>query len=767
MLERIVDIQGIGPLYQANGKPYTCQKATLIYADNGRGKSTLARVLRSVSTGDPSLIANCRTVDGALPPKVVLQFGSGHKVSFDNGAWSEQRPDVLVFDADFIERNVHSGGTVNTGHRKNLLEFALGESAVAARTEVEKTTGESKTAVEKVQSTVAQLSGHHIGMTLVQFENLQKVDDADVKLGDLQKRITGASNVASILSKTVPVAVAEPTFDIDSLFVGFATSLKDVHADAEKVVRQHIAALGSKSAESWLSQGRQFDDGKTCPYCGQGISGNDLISAYQTHFNAAYSDLKTKVAANLATVTSGTAPSIVENFAQTAKTAAAHATAWAERVPTESITFDTDAASTALAELRALLLHLARRKQTSPAEPVGSTEEKNQAIAFWEKVVAPMQATNLEIKNATCSITVYKGKLASDNVQQLQQQMQLLQTTKRRYDAIVVALIDQLDTARTAAETAEKSKKNARENLDALMKTTLEKYEKVINVLLQKFGASFTIKGLGANFRGTAPRSEYGLLLRGKDVSVEGGPPSFATALSEGDKRTLAFAFFIASTLTDAKLATRTVVIDDPMCSLDMNRKHHTRTVLRKIHAKADQLIVLAHDVYFIRDLRDALRKEDKAAQIATFQLTLAADDYTGFAPLDLDKECESAYFQHHRLLNEFVTGKGGDVRSVAKAIRPMLEGYLHRRFPGLVPKELLFGQVVLLIRDALVSSPLYHAQDLVEELNEINEYAGQFHHDTNPGADTVVVVAPELKTFAKHALSVVHKGSATSGATP
>lgn len=188
--------------------------------------------------------------------------------------------------------------------------------------------------------------------------------------------------------------------------------------------------------------------------------------------------------------------------------------------------------------------------------------------------------------------------------------------------------------------------------------------------------------------------------------------------------------------------------------------------MLRKIHAKADQLIVLAHDVYFIRDLRDALRKEDKAAKIATFQLTLAADDYTGFAPLDLDKECESAYFQHHRLLNEFVAGKGGDVRSVAKAIRPMLEGYLHRRFPGLVPKELLFGQVVLLIRDALVSSPLYHAQDLVEELNEINEYAGQFHHDTNPGADTVVVVAPELKTFAKHALSVVHKGSATSGAT-
>ena len=88
-----------------------------------------------------------------------------------------------------------------------------------------------------------------------------------------------------------------------------------------------------------------------------------------------------------------------------------------------------------------------------------------------------------------------------------------------------------------------------------------------------------------------------------------------------------------------------------------------------------------------------------------------------------------------------------------------MLEGYLHRRFPGLVPKELLFGQVVILIRDALSPNPLCHANGLVGELNEINAYAGQFHHDTNPSADTVVVTASELKTFVNRAVSLVHKG--------
>lgn len=324
----------------------------------------------------------------------------------------------------------------------------------------------------------------------------------------------------------------------------------------------------------------------------------------------------------------------------------------------------------------------------------------------------------------------------------------------------MVGLFSELCAARTSAGNADTTKKAARDTLDTLMTATLSEYEEAINTLLKNFGASFSINGMGANFRGASPRSEYGLLLRGKNVTLEGGTPSFATALSEGDKRTLAFSFFIAKTLKDTKLATRIVVIDDPMCSLDMNRKHYTGSVLKKLHSKAEQLIVLAHDPYFIRDLRDSLHKENKNTPIAIFQLAHASGDYTSFASLDVDKECESAYFQHHRLLNDFATGKGGDAKSAAKAIRPMLEGYLHRRFPGIIQKSLLFGQIVVLIREALSTSPLCHAQNLVEELNEINDYAGRFHHDTNPSADTIVVVASELKTYIERALRVVHRGA-------
>jgi wobble nucleotide-excising tRNase len=97
-------------------------------------------------------------------------------------------------------------------------------------------------------------------------------------------------------------------------------------------------------------------------------------------------------------------------------------------------------------------------------------------------------------------------------------------------------------------------------------------------------------------------------------------------------------------------------------------------------------------------------------------------------------------------VLNEFATGTNADAATAAKAIRPMLEGYLHRRFPCLLPKDLMFGQVVIQIRDAVHPSPLCHAANLVEELNEINDYAGEFHHETDGDANCAAVNASELR---------------------
>ncbi|MFJ3463624.1 AAA family ATPase [Achromobacter spanius] len=759
MLERIAEVQGVGLLHDAKGKANTFRKATLIYGDNGRGKSTLASILRSVSTGDASLILHRKTLDGKLAPKVELQFDSGHKVTFTSGAWSERRPDVLVFDADFIERNVHSGGVVNTTHRKNLLEFALGEPAVTAQAAANAATLEAKRAADELQELTSQLAGHHVGTTLLQFEQLSPVPDANVQMEALHHELSAAANLNAISAKPVPEEITEPSFDIDALISVLQTSLQDIHVDAEAVVKKHLRKMGTETAEAWLSEGLKFSDGKDCPYCGQDIEGNDLIRAYQTHFNAAYADLKAKVSGLEAAVLAAASPARIEAITQAVATASAQVSAWADLKPIRPLSFNSAAFSDALAALANMLLHLVGRKQRSPVDVVGSSEDILRAKELWEIVLNSVKEVNRQIHEAGGLIRGYKARLAEVSTATLQDRMKLIQLAERRHDSNVDGLVRRMASARQTLKAAEAKKKAAREQLDKLMKRTLRTYEASINQLLVKFGAAFIIEGMDANFRGGAARSEYGLRLRGEPVALEGGPPSFSTTLSEGDKRTLAFAFFVASTMADAKLSSRTVVIDDPMCSLDANRRHHTKEVLKRLHVGAEQLVVLAHDPYFLRDVRDALIKQDATAAIASYQLIRCANDYTTFGAFNIDKECESAYFQHHRALNEFCDLGQGDGRSVAKAVRPMLEGYLHRRFPGRVPKSLMFGAVVTLIRDSGIPSPLVHAQNLVDELSEINSYVGQFHHDTNPDADTVVVIDSELKTYAVRALHIVHTG--------
>ncbi|MDE2462665.1 MAG: AAA family ATPase [Alphaproteobacteria bacterium] len=760
MLERIESIQGVGLLYQANGKPHKLEKATLVYADNGRGKSTLATVLRSAAINDPLLIEASKTVDGTSAPEVVLQFGNGYKVTFQSGAWSEARSELLVFDADFIGRNVHSGGEVSTDHRRHLLEFALGEAAVAARQKVEEATAASREAAQAVQHAERELSGFHGGVTLAQFERLPRVLDADKQTTDLQKRITAAKSVAAIQAKLAPEAISEPEFNIEEVFAKLALSVANVHKEAEARVKQHIAKLGGRGAETWLSQGRQFGGGATCPYCNQDTSGSDLVRSYQAHFDAAYADLKDKIAVLAENTARSYAPSIIDGVSQAARVASARCSAWSDYVLLPPIVFQREEANAALTSFRELISGLLNCKQLTPAESVGSPEDKAKAAQLWERVVAPIRMLNASIKAANDAINKYKTQLNSESTEQLQARLQQVQLGTSRYEPKVVDLLNQLAGARTNLTVADEAKKTAREKLDQLMEVTLSKYQGSINSLLKKFGAMFSIEGMSANFRGNAPRAEYGLCMRGKSIPVESGMPPFAKALSEGDKRTLAFAFFIACAISDPKLTDRVVVIDDPMCSLDRNRRHHTIAVLRRVGSLAAQLIVLAHDAYFLRDLRDAMRKDDNARPIGILQLVAIANGYTGFAPIDIDVECESLYAKHHRMLYGIASGQGGDPVAVAKAIRPLLEGYLYRRFPGLLPTDLLFGQLIRLIRDATGSNPLCYAKNLVDELTEINDYAGQFHHDTNPDADTVAISATELKSYVDRALIVVHKGT-------
>jgi wobble nucleotide-excising tRNase len=450
MLGRILKVQGIGLLHDANGRRHSLKKGTLIYAENGRGKSTLAGIFRSVSIGDPGIVTSRSTIDSNASPEVELQFDSGHKVKLESGTWSERRQEILVFDVDFIERKVHSGGTVNTNHRKNLLEFALGEEAVDAQLKLDRAKTQAQDTINQVRSIERELSGHHAGVPLEQFKKIKSVDNPETALTDLRRRLDAATSATAIKRRIVPSPIPLPSLNLDSLFEILGTALKDIHEDAERVVNEHVRHIENANAENWISQGQQLEHDNNCPYCGQSLDGIELIKAYQTFFNDAYDDLKKKVAALATGINRRTADTIVEAFAAEISTAKAQFAIWDEQVPRDGreIDFNADQALQLILSLRNLLLSLANQKTLRPTEAAGTDEQKEEARALWLQLQQLMERCNEQIATAGKAINEYKQRLDSEEPERLKREILTIQLASIRHRQDIVKLFSDLDAAK-------------------------------------------------------------------------------------------------------------------------------------------------------------------------------------------------------------------------------------------------------------------------------------------------------------------------------
>ncbi len=760
MLARIHRVKGIGLLHDADGRQHSLKKATLVYADNGVGKSTLASIFQSCATNDPDLLLRRKTIDGNCQPEVLLQFSNGQQSSFANANWNNSHPKLLVFDTDFVEKNVYAGGQVSTDQRKNLLQFALGNSAVNAQREYDQADNDSLAASQLVRDLTNQLTGFHQRVSLQQFRDIAEVPDADAQIAALNERIVEAQNIGLIQAKALPKKVDEPTFDVSQIFRILESSLADIDLAAEQRVKQHLDSHAKPNLERWISDGHAYGETENCPYCDQPLQGVDLIQAYRSYFNEDYNELKASVA-DLSRLISNAAPeAVVERLQASFATASATIDGWQEHVEIPPPEFDREAAKEKLAAIAGRLDALRLTKEAKLLESVGSDDAKNELIAIWDELVGIVKSCNDGVDIAVNLITAYKASLATVNLDSLRQAIASLEMAQTRHRQDVLDLFSQLDAAIAREMATKVEKQNKKDALNTIMQTTLERYKGRINQLLSAFGAKFSIPNIDFNYRGGL-RSNYNLHMRGSNIELTGGIPDFKTSLSESDKRTLAFAFFIASVESDADLANRIVIIDDPMCSLDLNRKQQTRLILKRVHDNSEQLIVLVHDIHFMRSLRDEILRTSPPQDIACVKLKTVANRYSDFDAIDIDKECESAYFKCHRVLGEYLNGAAQSSMEVARSIRPMLEGYLHRRFPGYINSGMLFGQVIDAIKNAPQGSPLVHAQNITDELNEINSYAGQFHHDTNPSADQVQIIDGELRQFVERAINVVHAGMA------
>src|SRR5579872_4836257 len=107
MLKKIVAIKNIGAFRNSAAVgDVEFRQLTLIHGENGRGKTTLCAIFRSLQCGNPSLILERKTLDSNDEPYIEVRLDKVGS-TFKNGLWSLNCQNIEIFDAAFIANNVH------------------------------------------------------------------------------------------------------------------------------------------------------------------------------------------------------------------------------------------------------------------------------------------------------------------------------------------------------------------------------------------------------------------------------------------------------------------------------------------------------------------------------------------------------------------------------------------------------------------------------------------------------------------------------------
>lgn len=765
MLEKVISLDNIGVFQKGVPKAHILQKATLIYAENARGKSTLAAVLQACSSGDVSAMVARSTIGAAVASKIQLRFlsgATGKNVTFDGVTWDTTEPRVTVFDQGFVERNVYAGSEVNSEHHQALLDFALGTAAVAKKAEVDKFGTEQVNATKRRTSAEDKLKGY-MGKTHISiFLKLANDPDIDKTIASLTKRIADAKEATNIAARSGVKELTVPIPDFAE-FAAIAThTLANVHDGAEKIVGQHVAKVGGQRTEQWLSDGHALIGDDNCPFCGQATSGVELIAAYKTHFNDEYAKHSARVASLATMAKSSLSDTVLAALSATCDANADRVAAWATQLALTLPVVDTATLKGHADNVTKVMLQIGQAKEKAPLAAV-DTSELVQASASFAKFKDILTEYNAAVGVSNSAIAIFKKALAAEKEDVLTQELRTAELRKVRHSAEVVKIVDERQQADTDRDAAEIAKTTARKELDALMAAVLQKFQVSINKWLAKFGAPFTIDKLKANYLGGGtPRTEYGIVLRGSTFAAgkkAANAPSFHTALSEGDKRTLAFAFFLAHLLDDKGVDQNIVVLDDVFTSLDKHRRAQTVDAITEIAKTCSQVVVMGHDGYFLRQLSRRLEEKNVCAQL-TLQLRRAANNFSELDPVDLDELCASEYYKRYRALSAFIDGEPTpDLLNVAQGLRPLVEGHLHRRFPGRIKEGVTFGVILGQIKDAKPDNPLSVMIPYLQGLHEFNDFAGAFHHDTTGKIPRQEVTDAELKLYGDRAMRLIHTG--------
>ncbi len=749
MISKIHNVRGVGRFRNFESKQgIDLEKLTLIYSDNGKGKSTLADILRSLAEKDASSLLGRHTV-GAADQFVKLDTDNGLRC-FHNGRWMSGTDDILIFDEIFVTENIYMGQTVGLEHRRNLLPIIIGDVQKRGVIQEEqlkesiKSSNKSISDVRKRIEAIVQTSGIESvpSITFKQFIALSPVADVDTKIENKQVQVDRISDSDRIRSESKFQSIEVPNLPSDDLRRVLRQSLSDVAGDAKVALESHIDAFSGNNMEGWIKDGTHFESesGDTCPFCGQSLGGSDLISHYQAVFDKTYQDFDSEVSTFVTRYIN--VKEWVSEIKNALETNRVRVTFWAEHLANIEIpALELDVVESILQNTESEMIAVLNAKQSALFKPVELSPGLEAAFARWNTAAEKIREYSSVVQALNRSIDELRVESESGNLIQEKQELVELRYTKLRYSKDVSNdCVTHEEQSNALSDLNDDLSKQQEANSKAI-RETFETYGTSLNKYLSEFGAGFNIVELKQTRIGGQMRADYMIALSGEKIALgnektDVSKRSFKNVLSEGDKRTLALGFFLSKLDLLEDSSDKVIVFDDPVTSLDENRQLYTSEIIGKISIDADQVIVLSHRPEFLYKVWDHFGNGAKYAVpcklLEIRHKEREVDSSEIVVDWDIRASVRSAHASNLRRVLDFMQGSYTyEPNYIAMLLRPIMETHFKACYPEDFSGDMNLGSFLGCINSPDANPSLNALKgDVAVELDILNRYLTPSQHN-------------------------------------
>lgn len=759
MLERFGSVNKIG-LFENYSHSPDCDlgEVTLIYGENSVGKSTLAAILDSLRERNADEIIRRRSLPGDVAPTAIVWL-NGKDYTFSGRNWDEQLPHntIDVFYPGFVTRNVHSTTSVDPDHRRNLCEFVIGRKTVEKVTRLANADTESRTALTELKAIEKQLQLLIKNPdTLETFLGLLNDPKIDENIEKVRAELKQAQSKEAIITRVVPKAVSLPMVDRNAIVIVLEKSTDGIDAGVTAVVREHINQHLDDDGENWLKYGvKHAGSDNKCPFCAQDVTGSSLVAAIHSYFSAEYRTYTDSLSLEIQALRKQLGTAAYSNISTALSVQVAIAAGWVDEMP-----IDQPAVAATLAEAEATWKLAAEKleallaiKQAKPLDKMEPTLA-DEALADYERALTMLGKVNELLSASGKKAEERKAALAKATTSEVEQRLRRLENQKARFESLAQDLLRDRNTLLEKRAKLDIEKTDLKREIDGSAVKVVGKYQAGINHYLEHFGCDIRIESIEPKFPSGRASVQYILKAHGHEIELglSVANPCFETVLSEGDKYTLALSFFLARLKDLDNLTGRTVVLDDPVNSFGSYRSILVEGVVRDLHIRGAQVIVLTHDERLAAMMwRD--RKLNK--KIVSLQVERTKKG-SQLRPWDVDSATQSEYVKQYLTLDDYLE-HGGDHAAAAACIRPYLEHRLRHLFPGppFTTRDTL-GDMIAKIRSSISGSRLYALKAKLSDLESINSASLPSHHATDDVPGMPPPTPEGVRLFAQKALNVL-----------